>query len=572
VSALSSSKSSLHARVHVAIRALCVLAVLAASLAFVPSALADETGQIAGTVTLPSGGLSEYVTDVNVCAYTLSGTLSACGNPGPSGEYAIEGLAGGEYKVGFFSTGLGYLPQYFDDKVSLAEAESVSVITGQTTSEVNATLSPAGEITGRVTNAATNAPIQGIEACVSETIDGTRWEKCGSSNANGEYTISELASGQYQVVFRPDGLDYFFSSIQAVSVTAGHVTSGVDAALTEGGRMTGRITDAATGEPVEEAEACAREVRGDEEQCGTANANGEYTILRLPSGEYHVEFRSRVSHYLPGFYGGKFTASEASPVSVTAPGTTSGIDGALQPGVFEEPANTSSPAISGTPSVGDVLSCSPGSWTGNPAPTFTYIWLRGGARITGASESSYTAQSADEGQSVSCEVLATSAAGNMFGIASSASASVLVAASSSIEAPVASQPATVTMSAPTGLAPSVTTMPLITLMASEVVVSGGTAPVGVECQAAACRGSIELTAEVPAKNGKGETAADHEATVVLATGSFSFAEGKHGTVVLHLTAAGKKRLAHASKHHPIAVKLTLSVQSGKTVTRSVLVG
>jgi hypothetical protein len=105
-----------------------------------------------------------------------------------------------------------------------------------------------------------------------------------------------------------------------------------------------------------------------------------------------------------------------------------------------------------------------------------------------------------------------------------------------------------------------------------VGVSGGMAPVDVECQAAVCRGSIELTVQAPVKDGKGKTAAARKATLVLAKGSFSLAEGKRGTVVLHLTAAGRERFAHASRHHPIAAELTLSVRSGKTATKSVLVG
>ncbi|MGD1056687.1 MAG: PKD domain-containing protein [Solirubrobacteraceae bacterium] len=140
---------------------------------------------------------------------------------------------------------------------------------------------------------------------------------------------------------------------------------------------------------------------------------------------------------------------------------------------------------------------------------------------------------------------------------------------------IAPAPATTTPSpsAPTPAGPDTSTVatPLLILMASEFVVAGSSAPVGVECQAAACRGSIELTVQVP-ENGKGKTAADHKATLILATGSFSLPEGKRGTVVLYLTAAGRKRFAHASMRHPIAAKLTLSVQGGKTATRLVFVG
>jgi hypothetical protein len=558
---------------------------VAVALAFVPGALAAETGQIAGRVTFPGGGVPVQVSDVDVCAYSGGGEVSACANPDSfSGEYAIEGLAAGEYKVGFASEGLDLLGQYYDDKTSLSQAEPVSVTAGQTTREVNAELHTAGKIAGRITNAATDTPIEGIQVCLELSVFVT----CEWTNANGEYTIGELASGEYTLgLTSPENIDYFLDKLTGVSVSAGQVTSGVDVGLIEGGRITGQVTDAVTGEPIEDAEACAREVGGNGEQCGTANADGEYTILRL-NGQYRVEFRSPGGGYLAQFYGGeppvednRLVFSPSQEVSITAPGTVSGIDAVLQPGTFVEPVNTSPPALSGTAIVGSVLSCSPGLWTGDPAPAaFTYRWLRDGASITGptAAESSYTAQSADEGHSVSCEVYATNAAGGrQIGAGQALSASVTIGPSVSTGSPPGGSggaggttPPAETMTGALGSTPLLRVAPLITLMASRLVVSGGTAPVGVECQAAACRGSIELTVKVSAKDGGGKTAVDRKATLVLATGSFSLAESKQGTVVLRLTAAGRKRLAHASKHHPIPAKLTLSIRGGKTATRLVL--
>ena len=134
-----------------------------------------------------------------------------------------------------------------------------------------------GSITGRVTDAATGEPIQGIQVCAEPSV-----ASCERTDANGEYTISELATGEYQLGFTPiGGLDYFFYRQTGVSVTAGQVTSGVDVGLTEGGRITGRVTSGSTDEPIEGAEACAREVGGDEKQCGTTNASGEYTIPEI---------------------------------------------------------------------------------------------------------------------------------------------------------------------------------------------------------------------------------------------------------------------------------------------------
>ena len=61
------------------------------------------------------------------------------------------------------------------------------------------------------------------------------------------------------------------------------------------------------------------------------------------------------------------------------------------------PFNTAAPALSGATTLGATLSCSPGNWTGIPAPTFAYQWLRDGAAIGGTSGTSYVVQSADCG-------------------------------------------------------------------------------------------------------------------------------------------------------------------------------
>ena len=76
------------------------------------------------------------------------------------------------------------------------------------------------------------------------------------------------------------------------------------------------------------------------------------------------------------------------------------------------PANTSAPVASGTPAPGQALSCSNGSWTGYPPPTFTYQWLRDGTPIAGASTGAYEVQAADQGYGLACQVTASNSAGS----------------------------------------------------------------------------------------------------------------------------------------------------------------
>lgn len=73
------------------------------------------------------------------------------------------------------------------------------------------------------------------------------------------------------------------------------------------------------------------------------------------------------------------------------------------------PSNTVAPAITGTTTVGQQLSCSTGTWTGSPAG-YKYVWRRAGggseAIISGATASTYTLVSADLGKTITCTVTA----------------------------------------------------------------------------------------------------------------------------------------------------------------------
>ena len=82
------------------------------------------------------------------------------------------------------------------------------------------------------------------------------------------------------------------------------------------------------------------------------------------------------------------------------------------PAAATVPVNTAAVVLSGTPSLGQTLSCSPGSWSGSPTPSCAYQWLRNGAAIGGATSTSYVVTTADQGCSLSCRVTATNSAGS----------------------------------------------------------------------------------------------------------------------------------------------------------------
>lgn len=76
------------------------------------------------------------------------------------------------------------------------------------------------------------------------------------------------------------------------------------------------------------------------------------------------------------------------------------------------PVNRSLPLINGTPTVGQTLSAAAGAWSGKPAPTYGYQWLRDAVPISGATSSTYELQAADYGKVISVTVVATNSEGS----------------------------------------------------------------------------------------------------------------------------------------------------------------
>jgi len=74
---------------------------------------------------------------------------------------------------------------------------------------------------------------------------------------------------------------------------------------------------------------------------------------------------------------------------------------------LNKPVNSVLPAITGTKTVGQTLTCSTGTWS--KSPTYAYQWLRDGVAIAGATASTRVLSGADEGALMSCTVTATNA-------------------------------------------------------------------------------------------------------------------------------------------------------------------
>lgn len=73
------------------------------------------------------------------------------------------------------------------------------------------------------------------------------------------------------------------------------------------------------------------------------------------------------------------------------------------------PVNTVAPAITGTTTNGQTLTCSTGTWTGTATITYTRQWRRNGVDVAGRTASTYLLGAADVGTVISCRVTASNA-------------------------------------------------------------------------------------------------------------------------------------------------------------------
>jgi hypothetical protein len=515
-------------------------------LMFAPIATAAGTGSISGTV-IEAAPAKHAISGIDVGVYEAGNEFAEVGSAVTSatGEYTVEHLGPGSYKVRFgtplFESKLNFLPQYWKDKSTFVEATQVVITTeGEAKAGIDAELQEGGSIGGTVTN----ADAQPVDEA-SVLVFDERGEVVGvaQTSPTGEYSVLSLATGTYEVLIQPpfevNLVPQFYAnepsladatpvSVKVEKKTPANVT------LQIGGKISGRVTDAVTHDPLAGVSVGATNADGFELFFGFAetNENGEYTIVGLASGSYNLEFEGTNNTYIN---------QPDDGVSVIQGSTASGVNVALVP---QAPNNTSAPVASGTPALGQTLSCSNGSWSGIPTIGYAYKWLRDGSTIEGATGSSYTVQSADQGHGVACEVTATNSKGH-----SSATSNTL-----SVPLPPPPQPPPV---------------PSVALTSAKVLVTGNVARVPIHCNAASCTGTIELVQQIVTKHHRGHRTITRKLTIVLGEASYTLAAGQTRLLVVHLSKSGNHRL-DATRHHELSISLLVSVQGGSQLRQPVL--
>jgi 5-hydroxyisourate hydrolase-like protein (transthyretin family) len=207
----------------------------------------------------------------------------------------------------------------------------------------SAMAAPPSQISGTVTNAG-GAGIKGITVTAYDAASGAFGAEA-TTKADGSYTLKKLDAADYTVEFMDNSdtplyaTEYYddqtaFADADPVTVGASQSVAGIDAVLARFGTISGTVTDE-QGDPIGGIFIDVLTITDDgppfDSPGGTVTAsNGTYRFPFVPPGDsYAVYFDDLDATYVNEYYDDHLSIFESDLVSVTAGGTTGGIDAEL---------------------------------------------------------------------------------------------------------------------------------------------------------------------------------------------------------------------------------------------------
>jgi hypothetical protein len=302
------------------------------------TASADSPGAISGTVTQSGAGaisgVAVFVNDFDTGAAAGSSLTDS------SGDYLVENLAAGKYRVKFDGSLVGFPIQFFNGASIPKDATAVTVSAGATTTSINAGLVSGGSIKGKVTRSSGGTPV--VDADVwAEAYDGGVGN--GTTTASdGTFEIQGLPAGGYRVAVeaRGQGLVFEFynntpdwDKAQKVIVTNGTSTDNIDFALDGGSTISGVVLKDGSGDPVVDADVFAESFTPGGGHGGTRTASdGTYSISGLAAGDYRVMAQAGDQGLAGEFYNNTPDWEKADVVTLVSGTSTTGINFSLAGG------------------------------------------------------------------------------------------------------------------------------------------------------------------------------------------------------------------------------------------------
>jgi hypothetical protein len=279
-----------------------------------------------GTDPVTTAYVLIYRYDPDEDSYVYYGNASVQGD----GTYEVGGLTPGNYKIGFRDGAQRLVPEFWNDKATLEEADDLDLEAGEHATAIDAALAPGATIAGTVTDTA--GAVEGIEVIAYKYDVAHGYYEVGSAlTANdGTYNVFGLAPGSYRLGFSDLAGDLLteywddqptLQTADEIDLVEGERTENKDAVLAVAGSVSGTVTDG-TG-PAQGVDVQILQYEEDGEYYANVtdartDQYGRYTLTGLAPGSYKVRFSDQDGRFVPEYWNDKATLDAADDIEVAS--------------------------------------------------------------------------------------------------------------------------------------------------------------------------------------------------------------------------------------------------------------
>lgn len=322
-----------------------------------PTGQPSTTGSLSGTVVDVRDPGGSAIPRISVYLSRADGVFTgATAMTGNDGKFIFEGQAPGVYKLYFFDLAGTWKAAWYGAPVAPA-GTPISVVSGGDTTIMQGLERAApedGSIAGTVTDATGNG-LAGVEvlAYFVDEANGIQLILKGSAvtDADGNYEVTGLPASEsgttggdashaigYKVRYEPPKGNYAsqwydgqqtHETAKLMQVRPGETLAGIDAILTGGGTISGRIT-------LEGGQSASSTLVDIFDETGVivdtqiAAGDGSYQSDVLAAGIYHLRAIPRSSEYSMEWYENGQDLTTSTAITVLAGQNTGGIDVVLE--------------------------------------------------------------------------------------------------------------------------------------------------------------------------------------------------------------------------------------------------
>lgn len=294
---------------------------------------------ISGKITVASGGAEPGSVFVEV--YTVEGDYARGAYADDDGNYEVEGLYPGTYKVKFSPEGGSTISQWWTgtDGGSPTQngAATITLPAQGTRAGIDAWLVAGGRITGKVTvPSGIGSPTDVNVWAYDSSYDIAEWAPV---EADGTYVLDGLQTGIYWVHFDAPDINVEEqwwkdaaneSDATSIPIEPGVQVSDVNATMRKGATISGKVTIPPTFGSLDLVWVSAYNADGERVTDVGVDANGNYKIIGLSSGEYRILVYTWdfdvAWHWWDGTLAGALSMSSATPIPLASGGSRTGIN------------------------------------------------------------------------------------------------------------------------------------------------------------------------------------------------------------------------------------------------------